>query len=194
MAPWSFTTGNVSSAVVHIYTVTGTDIAGNIGQSSNEAILGSSGADTLVGTSGNDIIIGRGGNDNITGGGGADRLTGGTGNDAFVYNAITDSTPASHDTITDFTHNLDKIDFTNIAGINAIGGIPTFEGKLTGSGNLTLNAHSVGYIVVGGNAEVLVNTTNNAEIVTASNVSAANIEIVLVGTNLHLASTDFHHV
>ena len=191
---WSFTTGNVSSAVVHIYTVTGTDIAGNIGQSSNEAILGSSGADTLVGTSGNDIIIGRGGNDNITGGGGADRLTGGTGNEAFLYNAITDSTPASHDTITDFTRNIDKIDFTNIAGINAIGGIPTFEGKLTGSGNLTLNAHSVGYIVVGGNTEVLVNTTNNAEIVTASNVSAANIEIVLVGTNLHLASTDFHHV
>ena len=191
---WSFTTGNVSSAVVHIYTVTGTDIAGNIGQSSNEAILGSSGADSLVGTSGNDIIIGRGGNDNITGGGGADRLTGGTGNETFLYNAITDSTPASHDTITDFTRNSDKIDFTNIAGINAVGGVPTFEGKLTGSGNLTLNAHSVGYIVVGGNTEVLVNTTNNAEIVTASNVSAANIEIVLVGTYLHLASTDFHHV
>jgi hypothetical protein len=53
--------------------------------------------------------------------------------------------------------------FTNIAGINAHSGIATFEGKLTGSGKLTLNAHGVGYIEVNGNTEVLVNTTNTAE-------------------------------
>jgi hypothetical protein len=110
----------------------------------------------------------------------------------FIYNAAADSTPASHDTITDFTHGHDKIDFTNIAGINASGGVPTFQGQLTGSGNLTLNAHSVAYMLISGNTVVLANTTNTAEIVSSTNVGAANIEIDLVG-NLHLTSTDFHH-
>jgi Ca2+-binding RTX toxin-like protein len=149
---------------------------------------------TLVGTSGNDIINGNGGNGKIIGGAGADTLTGGSGKVTFVYNAISDSTPSSHDTITDFRQDRDKIDFTNIAGINASGGIATFQGNLTGPGNLTLNAHSVAYIEAGGNTEVLVNTTNNAEIVTTSNVSTANMEIVLVGIHLGLTSADFHHV
>jgi YVTN family beta-propeller protein len=190
---WSFTT-KAASKVSHTYTATATDFVGNIGHGNNEAILGTSKADSLIGGSGNDIIIGNGGNDSLTGGAGADLLTGGSGNVTFRYSAITDSTPASYDTITDFTHNHDKIDFTNIAGINASHGVPTFQGKLTGSGNLTLNPHSVAYIEAGGNTEVLVNTTNNAEIVTASNVSAANMKIVLVGIHLGLTSTDFHHV
>lgn len=108
--------------------------------------------------------------------------------------AITGISPSSHDKITDFTASRDTIDFTNIAGINAHNGIATFEGKLTGSGNLTLNAHSVAYLVVNGNTEVLVNTTDTAETVTSANVSAANMEIVLVGIHNGLASTDFHHV
>jgi Ca2+-binding RTX toxin-like protein len=176
------------SDAVHIYTANVTDLAGNVGHSSNEAILGSSKADTLVGTSGNDFIIGNGGNDKITGGGGADVLTGGNGKDTFIYNAATNSPPASHDTITDFTHGQDKFDFTNIVGID------TFQGNLNGSGNLTLNAHSVAYIEVSGNTVVLINTTNAAEIVTSSNVSAANMEIDLVGINLHLTNADFLHV
>jgi Ca2+-binding RTX toxin-like protein len=190
---WSFTTGKVSN-VVHDYTATATDVAGNIGPSSNEAILGSTKADTLVGTSGNDIIIGHGGNDTIIGGLGADKLTGGSGMVTFVYNTSSDSTPSSHDTITDFNAIRDKIDFTNIVGINAHNGIATFEGKLTGAGNLTLNAHSVGYIEVNGNTDVLVNTTNTAETVTNANVSAANMEIVLVGVHLGLKGADFHHL
>ena len=184
---WSFTTKKVSNAV-HFYTANATDLAGNVEYSSNEAILGSSKTDTLVGTSGNDIVIGNGGNDRILGGGGADVLTGGSGKVTFAYNAASDSTPPSHDTITDFTHGHDKFDFTNIAGIN------TFQGNLTGSGNLTLNAHSVAYVEVGGNTVVLGNTTNEAEIVTSSNVSAANMEIDIVGINLHLTNTDFLHV
>ena len=59
---------------------------------------------------------------------------------------------------------------------------------------MTLNAHSVAYLVVNGNTEVLVNTTDTAETVTSANVSAANMEIVLVGIHNGLASTDFHHV
>src|SRR5204863_8329492 len=114
----TFITGKVSNAA-HIYTVNATDLAGNIGHSSNNAILGSSKADTFVGTSGNDIIIGNGGNDKFTGGGGADLLTAGSGSDSFIYKAISDSTPANHDTIINFNHTYDTINFTNIAGINA---------------------------------------------------------------------------
>ena len=190
---WSYTTGKVSN-VVHTYTATATDVAGNVGHSSNEAILGSTNADTLVGTSGNDIIIGNGGNDTITGGLGADTLTGGSGKVTFVYNSSSDSTPSSHDTITDFNASRDIIDFTNIAGINANNHIPTFQGQLSGSGNLSLHAHSVGYIEVNGNTDVLVNTTNTTETVTSANVSAANMEIVLVGIHLGLKSADFHHI
>jgi Ca2+-binding RTX toxin-like protein len=180
------------SNAVHVYTATATDPAGNVGHSPNEAILGSTKADTLVGGSGNDIIIGHGGNDTFVGGGGADKLFGGSGHDTFVLNAITDSTPASHDTIVGFNHSTDQIEFANIAGITGSNGTPTFEGKLAGSGNLTLNAHSVGYIEVGGNTEVLVNTTATAESVTLSDTHAANMEIVLSGTHLGLTSHDFH--
>jgi Ca2+-binding RTX toxin-like protein len=169
-----------------------TGACGNIGNSSNEAILGSTNADNLVGTSGNDIIIGNGGNDKFTGGGGANVLIGGSGSDTFIFKAIADSTPANHDTIVNFNHVSDIIEFTGFAGINASHGIATFQGQLAGSGNLILNAHSVGYIEVGGNTEVLVNTANSAETVSA--VHAANMEIVLAGIHLGLTSNDFHIV
>ena len=171
---WSFTTGPMSNSD-HTFTVTAADLAGNVVQGSNEATLGSTHADTLVCTSG-EIIICRG------------------GNYTFVYNLTSDSTPSSHDTIKHFNASQDLIDFTNIAGINAINNIPTFQGRLTGQGNLTLNPHSVGYIDFGGNTEVLVNTTNAAEIVTHTNVGAANMEIILVGNHPGLTNADFYHV
>jgi Bacterial Ig-like domain len=181
---WSFVTGSASNAE-HIYTVTATDVAGNIGHSSNEAILGSTAANAIVLPSGNDIIIGDGG---------GDRITAGSGSDTFIFKAIADSTPASPQTIVNFNHANDTIEFTDIAGINSTNGVPTFQGQLTGSGNLSLHAHSIGYIEVGGNTEVLVNTTNIAEIVSASNVHAANMEIILAGIHLDLASSNFHLV
>ena len=190
---WSFTTGTVSSAA-HTYTVTATDAAGNVGNGSNDAILGSTSTNTLVGTSGSDIIVGNGTSNQITGGGGADMLTAGSGSDTFIFKAIADLTPTSHDTIVSFNHTNDTIQFTSISGINSSGGIATFQGQLAGTGNLTLNAHSVGYIEVGGNTEVLVNTTNSAQTVTASDVHTASMEIVLAGTHLGLTSSDFHIV
>lgn len=190
---WSFDTGIASNAV-HTYTVIATDTAGNIGTSNSSSILGSTNADNLVGTSGYDIISGNGGNDKFTGGGGADILIGGSGGDTFILKAIADSTPASHDTIYNFNHVSDTIQFTGIAGINATNGISSFQGQLTGSGNLTLNAHSVGYIEVGGNTEVLVNTSNSAQTVTTADVHTASMEIVLNGIHLGLTSNDFHIV
>jgi Ca2+-binding RTX toxin-like protein len=187
---WKFVTGTVSNTV-HVYTVSATDLAGNVGEGTNEAILGSTKSDALAAGPGNDFIIGDGGNDTFTGGSGADTLFGGAGNDTFIFKAFTDSTPASHDTILNFNHSNDVIEFTNISGINGSHGIPTFEGKLSGAGNLTLNPHSVGYIEVGGNTEVLVNTTSTAEIITAADTHAANMEIVLSGIHLGLAKNDF---
>ena len=43
----------------------------------------------------------------------------GAGVEEFIYNAVSDSTVASHDPINGFTHAQEQIDFTNIAGIGA---------------------------------------------------------------------------
>jgi Bacterial Ig-like domain/RTX calcium-binding nonapeptide repeat (4 copies) len=188
---FNFATGNLSRKV-HVFTVTATDLAGNVGQGSNDVILGTSSSETLTGSSGNDIIIGNGGNDTFIGGAGADTLIAGGGRDSFVFRAISDATPASYDTILNFDARNDVINFSGIAGINAVKGVATFQGLLTGSGNMTLNAHSIGYVEVGGNTVVLVNTTNNAETVTALDTHAVNMQIVLAGTHLGLTNSDFH--
>jgi hypothetical protein len=189
---WSFTTSAAPNAV-HQYGVGAVDLAGNVGAAVNTVIVGSSGTDTLTGGAGNDIIIGNGGNDRITGGSGADRLTGGAGNVTFSYNAASDSPAAGPDIITDFRHGADKIDFNAIAGINAANGVPQFQGNITGTGTLSLNAHSVAYLEAGGNTQVLVNTTGTSETVSTADTHAADIKIVLLGINLGLTSSDFHH-
>jgi hypothetical protein len=189
---WSFTT-QAASDVVHDYGINATDLAGTIGHGTGRLIVGSTGSDNLVGGDGNDIIVGNGGNDTITGGGGADTLTGGSGQVTFVYNAASDSTAAAPDTITDFKPGVDKIDFTNIAGIAATNGVPAFQGNITGAGNLTLAAHSVAYIEAGGNTEVLADTSNTAETVTTSDMHAADMQITLLGVHLGLTANDFHH-
>ncbi|HYR67849.1 MAG TPA: Ig-like domain-containing protein [Reyranella sp.] len=186
-------TAKAPSNTVHSYGANATDLAGSEGHGSNNLILGRATADILTGGSGNDVIIGNGGNDKITGGAGADTLTGGSGQVTFTYNAAAESTASASDKITDFQHGSDKIDFTNIAGIGATNGVPTFQGNITGTGNLTLSAHSVAYVEVGGNTQVLVNTTGMAETVTTSDMHSADMKITLVGVNLGLTGTDFHH-
>lgn len=188
---WSFTTGSLSNAV-HTYTVTETDIAGNVGNS-NEAILGTAGSDALVAASANAVILGNGGNDTFTSGGGSDVIEGATsGHDTFIFNAIANSTPASPDVLVYFNHVNDTIEFSGISGINTSHGSALFQGALGGAG--TLNAHSIGYIEVAGNTEVFVNTTNSAETVTATDAHAANMEIILAGIHLGLTSSNFHLV
>ncbi|HEX9329063.1 MAG TPA: Ig-like domain-containing protein, partial [Reyranella sp.] len=190
---WSFT-ANAAPGTVHAYGPNATDPAGNEGHGLNRAIVGSSNADTLSGSTGPDIILGNGGGDTITGGAGADRLTGGSGKATFVYNAASESSPSLFDTVTDFRHGDDSIDFTNIAGLNASGGVPQFQGDLSGTGNLALNPHSVAYLETGGHTEVLVNTTDAPEIVTAFDTHDADMKIELVGIGLGLTGTDFHHL
>ena len=188
---FTFTTG--ATDAVHSFGANATSLSGMEGHGVSKLIIGSSAADSLIGTSGNDVIAGNGGNDQITGGAGADRLTGGPGAVTFVYNGAGDSTSSAADTITDFHHGVDKIDFTNIAGIAASGGVPQFQGNITGAGNVTLDAHSIAYMEVGGSTQVLVNATNVAETVSATDTHAADMKITLTGVNLGLTGSDFHH-
>lgn len=172
----SFTfTGTGAATAIHKYTASATDLAGNAGSTSGLAILGSKAANTLSGGAGDDLI---------QGGGGADKLTGGAGTDRFVYRAVGQSTSSAADTITDFAHGSDKIDFSNIGSL-------AFQGALVGTGSLTLNANSVAFLETGGNTHVLVNTSAIAETVSAANTGAAEMKIVLLGVNFGLTADDF---
>ncbi|WP_178133627.1 M10 family metallopeptidase C-terminal domain-containing protein [Vineibacter terrae] len=166
-----------------------TDVALSAGQSAVETDH----AQALVGTVGDDVIEGTSGTTEIMGGAGADVLTGGSSGTTYVYGTVDDSTATAPDTITGFQPGYDKIDFTNIAGIKATDGVPQFQGDITGSGSATLEAHSVAYVEAGGNTQVLVNTTDTPETVTATDTHAADMKIMLLGVNLGLGASDFHH-
>jgi Ca2+-binding RTX toxin-like protein len=86
--------------------------------------IGGSGNDVLVGGALSDNIdLSHGGTDTVTGGGGGDTITAAlTGNDTFVFNAVSDSTGTSYDTISqiDFGSDLFKV-----SAIGAVTGVDT---------------------------------------------------------------------
>jgi Ca2+-binding RTX toxin-like protein len=181
---WSFTTAKLSDAV---HTYRASDVAGN---ASNLAIYGSSAGDTLSGGAGNDLIMGNGGNDTIKGGAGADLLTGGAGNDRFVYGDITDSTPVSHDTIADFTHNSDKFDFSAITGLNSLTQSVTIN-VINGSTPTSIAAHTIDVVISGGKAILYANASASSESISTGH---EDMQINLTGVATMTAS-DFilHH-
>ena len=94
--------------------------------------------DMLTGTNKADKLNGLVGNDTFIGGLGADKLTGGLGADVFKYNSVADSTPKSHDVITDFKRAQgDKIDLSAIDANTSLMGNQefTFIGSKTFSKN-----------------------------------------------------------
>jgi hypothetical protein len=182
----------VNSNATNTYGDYATDPSGNIWHDTNQVIVGGAAATTLVGTTGDDFINANGANDTITGAAN-DQLAVGSGKTTVALYSAPASGPSAPATISGFQHGVDKIDFTSIAGITASGGVPQFQGNITGTGNLILNPHSVAYIEVGTHTDVLVNTTATAETVTTANTHAANMEIVLQGVHLGLTATDFHH-
>jgi hypothetical protein len=197
-APDVFFSFSVADSQGHSTTATADIKAVNVTPGNNALDLSSSTVGNynfsyLDGTKGSDTFIGGAGNNTFIGGGGGDLMKAGSGLDTFVYQAVTDSQPGSghFDVIQNFVPGQDKIDFTNIAGINIPASGPI--ANISGAGSHTLNAHSVAYLETGGNTLLLVNTTGASETVTASNVSAANMEIELTGVNLHLTNSDFHH-
>ncbi|MEZ2144665.1 Ig-like domain-containing protein [Bradyrhizobium sp. DN5] len=143
------------------------------------AVRGSAFADFIFGDAGNNTLDGQAGNDVIQGRGGADTLIGGAGNDQFVFAAVSDSTVASHDTISDFVHGADLIDTSAIAGVTSV------QGLLSGSAQVA--AHSIAWIQSGANTIVYVNSSGAAQ-----NQGSADMEIVLTSVTANtLTNQDF---
>ena len=145
------------------------------------AVRGSAFADVIVGNGGSNTLDGQAGNDTVRGGGGADTLIGGAGADRFVFASVSDSTVASHDTISDFAIGVDIIDTSAISGVTAVQGLI--------SGTTQVAANSIVWIQSGADTIVYINDSAVAE-----NQGSADMEIVLTGvTASTLNSTDFFH-
>ncbi len=85
------------------------------GGAGSDRLKGNLGNDTLYGDAGDDFLFGLAGQDILIGGAGSDVLWGGAGADTFVFNAITDSSPLSHDWIRDFELGIDQIDLSALS-------------------------------------------------------------------------------
>ncbi len=142
-------------------------------------LTGSAFDDTLTGSSASNALTGLDGNDRLIGGNGADTLIGGAGNDTFVFTALSNSTPASPDTITDFTHGFDKIDLSAIDANTAAGGNQAF---VFAGQNSNAVAHSVTWFESEGNTIVQADVNGN---------TTADFLLVLTGMNLNLSASDF---
>ena len=182
-------TGNGNTRIAFYNALAGVTVDMNAGTSHSTASGDAAGVgnDTFTGVNAvegsnfNDTIVGSNGNDTIYGRGGADLLTGGIGADRFVFNATSDSTIASHDTISDFLHGTDLIDTSAITGITAV------QGLIAGSTQVA--AHSIVWIQSGADTIVYANSTGAAE-----NQGSANVEIILTNvTASTLVGTDFFH-
>jgi hypothetical protein len=96
-----------------------------------------------------------------------------------VYAATSDSTVASHDTISDFVHGSDVIDTSAITAITAVAGLIT--------GVTQVAPHSIVWIQSGSNTIVYANASGVAE-----NQGSADMEIVLTNvTASTLTNSDF---
>ena len=175
-------TVNASALTANTLTLTGSAAATvTLGTSGNLAASTDTGNLTVTGGSGANTITVGSGNNTITGGGGADVMTGGAGVDHFVFNATSDSTVATHDSINNFVHGSDIIDTSAIAGITAVQGLI--------SGATQIAAHSIAWIQSGADTLVYANSTAIAE-----NQAAADMEIILKSiTASTLAGSDFIH-
>lgn len=158
------------------------------GSDGNDRLEGGSGADWLIGGAGDDRLLGGSGTDRLMGGADSDRLiggagrdwlNGGSGTDTFIFRNLSDSTLAASDIIEDFIRGIDKIDLSPIdantkrAGDQAF----AFAGR---SGSVAAN--SVNWFESGGNTVVQVDVDGNR---------GADMQLVLVGTNLGLTAADF---
>ena len=84
------------------------------GNSGNDTLYGEGGSDRLFGGTGSDILNGNDGNDWLSGDSGWDTLTGGRGSDTFSF-----GTDWGTDTISDFRHGADKLEFKSVAGLTS---------------------------------------------------------------------------
>jgi Ca2+-binding RTX toxin-like protein len=145
-------------------------------------ITGGAAADTLTGGGGVDTISGGAGADSITGGGGADTVTGGAGADDFIF-ALTDSTNAATDTITDFVSGSDEV---RIA-VTADGG-NTYD--LTNKGNAADSANALS-LLSSVRGQYFFNTTTGQYVMDADGnglVQASDFAVTLTGVTSSAAA------
>jgi Bacterial Ig-like domain/RTX calcium-binding nonapeptide repeat (4 copies)/HYR domain len=176
---WSVTTGtefSYSSGNAYWIDVLARDVAGNV--SAQRTFFGGTQSDNLIGTSGNDFIDGNGGGDSLTGGAGAD---------TFVYNAIADSQPGKRgfDTIADFTHLVDKIDFSAIAGLNSSNQSVGFN--LLSSAPTSIAPHTIDAVISGAIAFIYANANGMSESISGGK---EDMQINLPGVT-SLSASDF---
>lgn len=176
---------------IAIFSGTGSGAAGHdflYGVGTNDSLFGNGGNDFLYGASGNDLLrggtgadrlFGGEGNDRLIGGSGGDYLNGGSGADLFIFRARSHSTPGGADIIEDFVKGIDRIDLSAIdANTRRTGDQDfTFAGRSPG-----VVANAVTWFESGGNTVVQADVDSNR---------SADLQIVLVGTNLGLTAADF---
>jgi Ca2+-binding RTX toxin-like protein len=153
--------------------------AGNDTLTSIENLTGSLFDDMLTGSASGNVLNGFDGNDVLNGGNGADTLIGGSGADRFVFTALANSSPATPDTVVDFTHGVDLIDLSAIDANTSAAGDQAFA--FAGQ-NANAVAHAVTWYETGGNTVVQVDVNGN---------TTADLAIMLAGIDHHLSSTDF---
>jgi Ca2+-binding RTX toxin-like protein len=164
-------TGGFYSHYTNFGTGSGGDAGGDtlisiqkiIGSNSDDRLAGDYHDNILSGGAGNDTLIGGGGNDTLHGGPGDDTLTGGAGlvagasdSDTFVFQFYSEAGEANigNDTITDFQHGSDILQFANLSSGQVVhvaqdhdNAVITFDHVL---GSITLlNSHAadIGWIV-----------------------------------------------
>jgi Ca2+-binding RTX toxin-like protein len=90
------------------------------------------------------VITGANGADTLAGGRGADSLSGGSGADVFDFNNKAESgVGLARDTITDFTKNSDKLDFSDLGGLTWLD-----QGSFTGAGTEIRQSNSLSLTVI----------------------------------------------
>jgi Ca2+-binding RTX toxin-like protein len=168
-----------------------------LGGAGTDFLDGGSGADRLEGGAGNDllndcacdfddVLIGGDGDDYFQSGGGADQLSGGDGADVFAYLETADSTHARRDTILDFEHGVDILDFSLLADGNIFSnGFVTVTTAPT-----TIDAYTILALVSARNTILYVNNTDTAQL-----ADTASMEILMRGiTTLTESDLGFYTV
>ena len=126
------------------------ELSGNQGR---DVIDGGAGRDLINGNGGRDMLDGSGGRDALNGGGGADTLDGGRGKDVLTGGNSADlfvfSNGGPRDTITDFTFDIDRIEFV---GANSID-------------DLIFTDIAAGTVVRFGNAKVLIEDVDSFDLI-----------------------------
>ena len=130
---WTLTTGTLTNTL-HTFSVTATDLAGNVGTSPGVAQYGSTRNDTLAGTAGADILVGS------------------TGNDTYIVNNTGDVVVENPGGGTD-TVDTTLATYTLAANVEKLVGTATTTQVLIGNTTAdTITAGAAGDTLIGGSA------------------------------------------